>query len=132
MKILELIRLEESASGTIGVLKINKQVFCYTLEPPDNANKSNISSIPAQQYFVVPYSSPKYPDTYHILGVPDRSAVLIHPGNTVHHTAGCILLGATVGKLKGDRAVLNSGATFERFRALCGKDDHHLTIREVY
>lgn len=132
MKILELIRLEESGSGTIGVLKINKRVFCYTLEPPDNENTANISSIPAQQYTVVPYSSTKYHKVYHVLAVPGRTAVLLHPGNTVHHTAGCILLGATIGKLKGDRAVLNSGATFDKFRELCGQDDHHLTIKEVY
>ena len=133
MKILELIRLEESEAGTIGVLKIDKKVFCFTLEPPDNENAANISSIPAQQYAVTPYASVKYPRHYQVLGVPGRSKILIHPGNTTADTAGCILLGQTIGKLRGDRAVLNSGETFEAFRDILGRDnDHHLTIKEVY
>lgn len=132
MKILELIRLEETEQGTIGVLKINKVVFCFTLEPPDRENRSNVSSIPAQQYKVKPYSSVKYPDVYQIADVPDRSSILFHPGNVVGHTAGCILLGESLGKLQGDRAILNSGKTFEKFRNILRDGGHHLTISEVY
>ncbi len=132
MKILELIRLEETEQGTIGVLKINKTVFCFTLEPPDLENRVNKSSIPAQQYTVKPYSSQNYPDIYEIINVPDRSYVLFHPGNTVDNTAGCILLGESLGKLQGDRAVLNSGKTFNKFRNILRNEDHHLTITEVY
>lgn len=53
MVIAELIRLEESKYGTFAVLKLNKGIFCFSIEPPDNQNISNISSIPAQQYICV-------------------------------------------------------------------------------
>ena len=78
MKIAELNRLEESQQGKFGYLKIDKEIFCITLEPPDELNVSNISSIPAQQYLCNPYSSPKYKDTYIIDSVPGRDYILFH------------------------------------------------------
>ena len=132
--ILELIRLEENELfGTFGVLRINKQTFCVTLEPPDIINKVNISSIPAQQYICKRYHSKRYPDTFEVTNVPDRSSILFHPGNTNKNTAGCILLAASFGKLSGNRAILNSGHTFALFlNILEGVEELHLTIREVY
>ena len=132
--IVELIRLEEDAQfGTFGVLKINKQVFCVTLEPPDKENATSISSIPAQQYHCERYKSPKYGNTFKVMGVPSRKHVLFHGGNVVKHTKGCILLAQYFGKLKSNRAVLNSGNTFKAFlKVMQGWDKFHLTIREVY
>lgn len=133
LPIVELVRLEESDAGTFGILKINKEVFCVTLEPKDEENKQDISSIPAQQYICTRYSSAKYPDTFEVSGVPNRSFVLFHSGNTIVDTQGCILLAQHWGKLRGERAVLNSGNTFNRFLAVMKKFDmFHLTIREVY
>jgi hypothetical protein len=135
MKIVELIRLEEHhIFGTIGSLKIDKRVFCSTLEPPDKENAQNISSIPAQQYNCVRYHSNKYPDTFQVGQVPGRTLILFHAGNTFEDTAGCILLGQYPDKLKNlDRAILNSGDTFKAFMEKMGKDEaFHLTIREVY
>ena len=136
MNILELIRLEESKNGTIGVLKINKQVFCFTLEPSDRENISNVSSIPAQQYLLTPYVSAKHPDTYQVIDVPGRTLILIHAGNIVDHTAGCILVGSGVGKLSTypeKRAILNSGITFNLLlNVLKTGNNNHLTISEVY
>lgn len=133
--IVEIIRLEENVEhGTFGVLRINKAVFCVTLEPPDKANQKNISSIPVQQYVCKRYSSAKYPNTFEVTGVPMRSKVLFHAGNTDDHTAGCILLGQHFGKLNsGQRAVLNSGKTFEAFmNAMHGVKEFHLTIYTCY
>ena len=133
MVIAELIRLEESKFGTFGVLKLNKDIFCLTIEPPDNENISNISSIPAQQYICEQIISPKYGETFQVIDVPERTHVLFHAGNIVEHTKGCIILGETVGKLRGKRALLNSGATFRRFMILLKEENKfHLTIREVY
>lgn len=132
--ILELIRLEEHETyGTFGVLKINKGVFCVTLEPPDRENQRSVSSIPAQQYTCRRYSSAKYPDTFEVTNIPGRSKVLFHPGNIVEHTQGCIILGQYFGKFRDDRAVLNSGKTFREFMSLMGDaQELHLTVREVY
>lgn len=134
-KVVELIRIEENEIyGTFGVLRINKEAFCVTLEPADHENASNISSIPSQQYICSRVNSPKYGNTFEVLNVPGRSHVLFHAGNTKDHTKGCILLAQYYDKLKGDRAVLNSGRTFEIFneRIMNGIATFHLTIKEEY
>jgi hypothetical protein len=135
---VRLIRLEENHKhGTFGTIIINSRVFSVCLEPADLENRRNVSSIPAQQYLCRRYSSEKYPDTFQIMNVPDRSKVLIHSGNTIHHTEGCILLAQHVGKLNAGgaiaRGVLNSGKTFKAFMALMnGFDEFHLTVIECY
>jgi len=131
---VRLIRLEENHDhGTFGVLIIMSKVFCITLEPPDKLNIQNKSNIPAQQYLCQRYSSMKYPDTFQIINVPGRSYVLFHAGNIDEHTKGCILLSQYFGKLKNNRAILNSGKTFKDFMTLMtGIDRFHLTIKEVY
>lgn len=117
--LLEIIRLEESDQGTLGVLLINSQIFCFTLEPPDRDNQPSVSSIPTGTYVCRPFQSPKFGNTFEITSIPGRSLVLFHAGNTVGDTHGCVILGASVGKLKTwDRAVLNSGATFHTFMDL--------------
>ena len=104
-----------------------------TLEPPDRENERNVSSIPTGQYICKPWDSSKYGKTWHVADVYKRSGILFHPGNFVGHTQGCILLGSEVGKLKGNRAVLNSGKTFMKFlEALTGRDEFHLTVTECY
>lgn len=134
LPIVELIRLEEDEShGTFGVLKINKSVFCVTLEPPDRENVRNKSSIPAQQYICYKHKSLKFGETFKIMYVPGRDNVLFHAGNFDEYTQGCIFLAQYFGKLKGNRAILNSGETFKRFMAIMkGIKFFHLTIREVY
>jgi hypothetical protein len=133
MKIVELIRLEESKEGTIGALKIDKQCFCWTLEPSDKLNKQNVSSIPAQQYICEKVVSRKYGTTFLVLNVPNRSSILFHPGNTIDDTKGCILLGKHPSKLRGKRAVLNSGFTFKQFiHEMKEVNQFHLTITTNY
>jgi len=132
---VEIIRLETSYEhGTFGVLRINKQVLCVTLEPRDAENAQNISSIPAGQYVCKRYSSLRYPDTFQVMNVPDRFFILFHAGNVDDDTEGCILVGSSVVKFKnGDRAVLNSGLTFKMFmNALAGCEEFILTIHEKY
>ena len=105
--IAHIIRLERSPQGMLGVLLIDGAIFCFTLEPSDTFVKPG-------NYHCRRFHGAKWPDTFEII-VPGHSAVLFHAGNVEADTEGCVLLGATVGKLKGDRAVLNSGDTFRRF-----------------
>lgn len=130
---VRLIRLEESPQGTFGVLLICSQVFCVTLERPDLLNEQNMSSIPAQQYQCMRIRSPQFGETFEIIDVPGRSHVLFHTGNLVSSTAGCVLLAQHFGKLYGDRAILNSGATFKKFMEIMqNTNTFNLTIRECY
>ena len=137
LPVVEIVRLEENFQfGTFGVLKLNKELFCVTLELPDLLNKSSASSIPAQQYVCQRYSSEKYPDTFEVTNVPNRSFVLFHAGNRKKDTRGCILTAQYFAKLQGgwdDRGVWNSGKTFKNFmQRLKDYEQFHLTITEVY
>jgi len=131
--VLEIVRLETGVEGTFGVLRLQKKVFCFTLEPPDWENIIDKSSIPAQTYAIQSHYSPKFHDTWMVVDVPGRLHILFHAGNTVDHTAGCIILGESIFKLQGDRAVKNSGNTFKRFlNYMQDYEKGTLTIYEVY
>ena len=124
--VVEIIRLEESAQGTFGVLRLNKQVLCATLEPSDRLNRAGVSSIPAQQYRCARRMSPRFGETFEVLNVPGRTDVLVHPGNTSAHTRGCILLGSGWG-------CVDSREAFGVFMGrLGGGGTFHLTVYERY
>ena len=126
--ILELIRLETGKEGTFGILKIDKKIFCATLEPPDIMNTVFVSCIPTGQYTMMPFKH-----TWEVMNVPGRTGIFFHAGNVIKDTLGCILLGQYVDKLKGDRAIHNSGKTFRKFLALTvGDVEEHLTVKEIY
>ena len=132
--IVEILRREENFQyGTFGILSIQKEVFCVTLERPDILNKPFVSCIPAQQYICERIVSPKFGDTFQVMNVPDRDHVLFHSANLVTELEGCIALAEHFGKLKDNRAVLNSGATFKSFMEIMkDTDKFHLTIVEHY
>jgi hypothetical protein len=107
-----IVRLEQTKDGAIGILVLDGEIFCFTLEPDiDEVGKLYI---PSGSYQCVRFHGAKWPNTFEIL-VPGHSAVLFHAGNVEADTLGCVLLGSTTGKLKGNRAVLNSGDTFKAF-----------------
>jgi hypothetical protein len=129
---VDLIRLENGFS-TFGALRMDGRLFCFTLELPDLNNTPNKSRIPAGAYKCARVVSPRFGDTFEVKSVPNRSHILFHPGNSVRDTEGCILLGGTIGKLRGERAVLNSGMTFQGFmNALASYEEFDLVITEVF
>ncbi len=129
---VKLVRVEESDDGTFGVLLIDDEAFCVTLEPPDLNNAKGVSNIPPGMYNLKRVNSPKYGMTFTVEDVPGRSHILIHAGNVTRHTRGCILVAQYFGKLKGDRAVLNSGKTFRAFMdAMVGVDITGIDIVET-
>lgn len=98
-----------SGKCTLGVITDEQnEIICYTLENPWEDNARNVSCIPDGDYEVVPYSSAKYPHSFEIIDVPGRDAILIHHGNTIKDTLGCILVGESLGKLGMENAVLKS------------------------
>jgi hypothetical protein len=127
---VRLVRLEQTDQGALGVLLLNNEIFCFTLEP--DANEKGKLYIKQGVYHCQRFHGTKWPNTFEIV-VPGHTAVLFHAGNTEADTLGCVLLGATTGKLKGYRAVLNSGATFREFMArMDGLNGFPLFVEDRY
>lgn len=125
-----LIRTKQNKHYTRGVLVIKGDVF-HTLELPWKDNARSISCIPAGTYKSVYLSrthSRKYNSVYHLQSVDGRSGILIHNGNIVDHTDGCILIGLHMGELGGEPAVLNSRTALAQLNELMQKEDFELEI----
>jgi len=124
---IRIVRLEMSKQGALGVLLMDDVIFCFTLEP-DITEKRKLY-IQQGVYHCQRFHGTRWKDTFEIL-VPGHTVVLFHAGNTEADTRGCILLGATVGKLKGNRAVLNSGISFSSFMKKMGDDQEAVLFIE--
>lgn len=97
---LELIRKFEQRQGTIGELRVlndNDQVIfvCNTLEHLIREKKiKGITAIAAGTYKVKYSMSAKYKKQMpYLLDVPEFTGIMIHTGNTLDDTEGCILVG---------------------------------------
>jgi hypothetical protein len=99
-------RFEYSDKQTLGTLVIYDKgeiiYTCYTLELPDLDNASQISCIPKGDYKVVPRTSAKFKDHFHITNVPNREYILIHGGNYYTQIRGCVLVGKTLTDINND------------------------------
>jgi len=107
------VDISNQTEGTLGLLFIANSFFCFTLEPPWRGNKED-SCIPPGVYNCRRYSSPKYPNTFEVLNVPNRTRILFHSGNLDKDTLGCILLGDGV-DITNKKMILNSRLAFNRF-----------------
>lgn len=128
---------------TIGKLHINDVYFCDTLEDKvvdvDKSGKIDNgevkiygqTAIPYGKYKVVLSYSPKFGRIMpRILDVPGFNGILIHIGNTIKDTDGCIL----VGKNKTVGMVNESTTTFnELFRQMeiAEKTGENITINII-
>jgi hypothetical protein len=128
-----IVRLEQTEDGAIGVLLLDSIIFCYTLQPDSLDTKK--FSIPEGEYIAKRFHGTKWPDTFEVVGegTKGHTALLFHAGNTEVDTLGCTLLGSSVNKLKGFRAVSNSGLTFKLFlEATKTLSEFPLTIKDCY
>jgi len=101
MKIF-LDRLRPTDGSLPGILYLGQadtDFFCYTLEP--RADRPEYPAIPAGTYGLTvepthnkrlwaPYKDRHLP---HLWGVPGRTGIEVHAGNTAADTEGCIVLG---------------------------------------
>jgi len=133
MKIVEIIRLENSHSnGMFGVMKIDKELFCFTLEPPNLLNKPNVSCIPCGQY-ICSRTDSSFGKTFIVENVPNRKDILFHYGNTIKDTEGCIILGSKLGNLSLRKAVMESRNIFYDFiNKMENEEKFHLTVLEKF
>lgn len=123
MERMDIVRLEEGTGGTFGVLRMDGEVFCVTLEPPYRDNRRDVSCIPPGEYGCRRVRSPSFGDTYEIENVPGRDHILFHRGNVVGDTRGCVLLGRSFGLLGDERGVVRSRHAFREFLSRCGGAD---------
>lgn len=92
--IITLKRISYTDKGTFGVLmREDGMPLCVTLEDPWNDNQRNISCIPEGEYSAYPHNGTKYKNVWALAKVPNRTAILIHAGNSTQDTEGCILVG---------------------------------------
>jgi hypothetical protein len=68
-------------------------MVAHTAELPWRDNQRNVSCIPPGRYEVKRRWSLKYKSHWILKNVPNRSYILIHVGNFMDDTQGCILVG---------------------------------------
>lgn len=113
---LTIVRVSSLDEGTFGVMLFDGKPFAVTGERPWRENKKSVSCIPSGVYLCKRYKSAKYPDTFEVMNVPDRTYVLFHKGNfPMKDSEGCILIAEKFEEVNGDVAVLESGHGFKEF-----------------
>lgn len=111
-----LHRGHSSSEGTFGILYRDSRPLCVTCEDPWLDNAVGKSCIPSGRYRVKAFSGIRYQNVWEITGVPGRSAILIHHGNTINDTRGCVLVGRGFATLNGLPSITDSVATLTMLR----------------
>ena len=138
---LRLLRYPSTSNYTEGKLYIDGAYFCDTLEDQDRGLKQSMSEfeiqkikvygqtcIPSGTYKVILNMSPRFKKILpRILDVKGFEGILMHAGNTVQDSSGCILLGtkSADGVLINSRKAVN--ALIEKI-----KDQKDITITIDY
>jgi len=105
---------------------------CFTVERPWLDNKVRESCIPEGEYALKlgMYNHGGYP-AYEVMGVPQRTLIKIHIGNTIEDVIGCIAPGKSLGYVYGKWAVTQSKVAFKEFMTAMGEEeDSILEIRQ--
>ena len=143
-KLLLVRKVESKSNYTSGVLYIAKNnqaatmngrriMFtqqCDTLEPQwrDLKKEKKVrgkTAIPEGKYKIVMSPSAKFHRNMpYLKDVPQFEGIMLHPGNTVEDTKGCILVGTKYGA-----GLANSRAKFEKImKILNSEDDNTIEI----
>lgn len=119
MKLAKLVRGISSAQGTAGMLTFGTCAI-RTLELPWRDNIKQISCIPLGTYRAIWARSPKMGMCYHLLAVPSRSCVLIHPANFAGEEPfdtqlhGCIAPCSRIGVMRNTKGVMQLAGLVSR------------------
>lgn len=127
-----LIRDSFSPAFTDGILFVDGFALCNTIEPAigKKVKYGKGCCVAPGIYSIDFHYSPKFRKYMLTLcGVPGRSGILIHSGNTSKDTAGCILVGKreNVGVLTNSRDTLNM--VFDRCLSVIGKEPITIIIK---
>lgn len=117
---ITLFRMGNSPWGVFGTLTIGDW-SCKTLERPWEGNAQNVSCIPSGNYdlkkrpsaLLSRLTQEQYQDAWEICDVPNRSHILIHPGNWIENSEGCVLVGNDFMVINSKPGVVASRKTFD-------------------
>lgn len=123
-KILFIERYQRTPVQTLGRFEVRDiNGNCYlkgvTLELAWNKNIKEVSCIPAGLYLLKKRYSEKYRNHFHVVDVPGREMILIHPANYVKQLQGCIAPGSRHADIDKDGwlDVINSRITLNKLLA---------------
>ena len=124
MKIAKLQRKYRFNKPTISILQFNEHKI-FVLELPNRNNRKLISCIPEREYTCKWVLSPKFGWTYQVTNVPNRGNILIHSGNSMADTYGCLLPGMSTDL---DLHVWESKPAVSKIYEVFNKEDFKLII----
>ena len=125
---LTLTRDVTSPLGTFGILSAGGVPICNTCELQWDDNQPDTSCIPPGVYQCIRHNGARFENVWEITGVPGRSAILLHTGNTIKDTDGCILVGNGFSKINDMPALTDSVLTLNHLRSIL-PDSFTLTIK---
>jgi len=123
MALIKVERFLHHPDCEISRVYINGEYFCFSIEDATRTTKiKGETCIPLGVYPLATYKSPRFSKEYNhdmiwVKNVPGFEYILIHWGNTISDTEGCLIIGDKIGVLKQKDAVLNSRATYLKFYA---------------
>lgn len=139
----DLVRLDRMGStpwGTFGTLRLADGTAFPTVERPWEYNAPGKSCIPAGEYLMALRGSPVVQRTsgnafrsgWEIQGVPGRDLIMIHPGNWMDDSNGCVLVGRAHAVINGKPGVTASRAAFkDLMHRLARRESWRLAVRWV-
>ena len=136
MKIERFAHTDFGTFGNLEVQKRGKKFTCFTVERRWLQNERNVSCIPEGAYrmnkrkssVVSRTTKGNFKEGWEVTGVPNRSYIMIHPGNTFHDVTGCIAVGEQLGWVRNGLGVTQSILTFNRLMDFLGDGPAELHI----
>jgi len=148
---LELTRRWQGNASTLGTLKVDGVVQHFILEDKDRGLAQSMTAaqiaklkikketaIPTGRYQVIVTHSPRFKRLLpRLVYVPGFEGILIHPGNRIKNTEGCLLPGVTNFMEDKEYCVGQSVTAFERLfskiqEAVKKSDPVWITIKTDY
>ena len=109
-------RVSYLPEGSFGVIIQDGIPFALTGELPWLNNLPQKSCIPVGRYICKRVNSPKFGNTFEIIGVTGRSNILFHKGNVPKKDSkGCVLIGEQFEMIGFNVAVIASGKGYQEF-----------------
>ena len=121
---LQLIRYCYGPDHVAGLLKFGNTLeqSVWSLECPWRENQVFTSCCPDGTYPLVGFDSADHPNCWVVTPVPGRTSILIHVGNTVADTQGCIL----IGQFQEPGKVLNSRDALRQLNYTLNRNEQHV------